>query len=363
MSNPKNIKLNNLIKGIIRDSGVAPIYNCTLSINDPNNNFYYKKSVGVRDESGATIHHNDAFRIGSITKTFTAVIIFQLIEEGFLQLDDKFLDRVTEPTKELLKDLIVFEGVNYSNAITIKNLLQHRSGLRDYFADDERFLATLRAFPNQEWNWRKVMEKYKEYELPQKALSKPNEGYYYSDTNYLLLAVLAEELTHESFHNLLEKRILLPLNLQNTYLEYHQKSKNNTPVTYPYHSIHHLKNINTSFDWGAGGLIANADDLAIFIRALVEGQLFQKVETLQKILTFEESSPPKVPAKRETIYGMGLIKKKIAGHELIGHTSAYGAMMFYEPLYDRSIVISLNQALGVHKAEWLLNKVLEELEV
>ena len=110
-------------------------------------------------------------------------------------------------------------------------------------------------------------------------------------------------------------------------------------------------------------MISNADDLSIFIRALVNLQLFQKEATLQQMLTFEEPSPPKVPAKRETIFGMGLIKKKIAGHELIGHTSAYGAMMFYEPTQDRSIVISLNQALALHKAEWLLNKVLEELEV
>lgn len=363
MSNPKNIELDHLINSIIRDSGMAPIYNGTLAINDPHNNFYYKRAVGVGDESGTALYPNDVFRIGSISKSFTAVIIFQLIEEGLLQLDDLFLDRVSTSTKEVLKDLIVFEGVNYSNTITIKNLLEHKSGLRDYFADDERFLASLTAFPNQEWNWRKVMEKYKEFDLHQKAISKPNEGYYYSDTNYLLLAVLAEELTLESFHNLLEKRILAPLNLQNTYLEYHQKPKNNTPITYPYHSTHHLKNINTSFDWGAGGLLSNADDLDVFIRALVGGQLFQKEATLQQLLTFEAPSLPKVPPKRATIYGMGLIKKKIAAHELVGHTSAYGAMVFYEPKQDRSIVISLNQALALHKAEWLLIKVLEELEV
>lgn len=356
----KKEQLDNLMQRVIRKSGTVPIYNCILTLNNNKKGFYYDNATGTIGESNEPITSDFSFRTGSITKTFTSVIILQLMEEGFLNLHDKFLDRLTVTTQQVLSEVLVFEGVNYSREITIQHLLEHRSGLRDFVSDDERFFKYLISFPKTNWNWKMVMKKYFEYDLHKKAQFKPNNGYHYADTNYLLLAVLIEELTKETFHEVLQKKIIAPLQLQNTYLEYHQKATVNSLIAYPFNGVKSLENINTSFDWGAGGLISTAKDLDIFISALLTGKLFQKKTTLKKIMKFEKSSENNISDKRENLYGLGLNKRKIAGLIFFGHASAYGAMMFYEPVNNISIILSINQALALHKAEWLLNKAIEE---
>lgn len=345
---------------LINPDGSAPIFNCLLYLNDTNKAFGYSNSFGFMDASGAKMESNYRFRTGSITKTFTATIILQLIEEQLLDLDAVFLDCfINNNTKKLFSKIMIFEGVNYSNKITIKNLLQHRSGIRDYFADDDRFFKCIMDFPNQTWEWKRILEKYYEFNLNEKGAFEPDKDFYYSDTNYFLLAVLIEELTNAPFHEVLEKRILSPLALKNTYLEFYQNDKAFTPVVFPFHGLNSLKNVNTSFDWGGGGLISSASDLDIFIRALLAGKLFKKAETLQLMMNFEGNCSNNLSKKRATFYGLGLQQKKIEGQVFIGHSSAYGGMMFYNLETNFSVILSINQVLAPHKAEWFLKKIVE----
>ena len=341
---------------LINPKGSTPIYNCLLYLNATKKNINYSRAFGSIDASEETVDINYGFRTGSIAKTFTATIILQLMEEGLLCIDDAFLNCLIHPkTKNYFAELLLFEGINYSNKITIRNLLQHKSGLRDYYADDERFLKCIMNFPNQNWEWRKVMNTYFEYNLNEKGLFPPNEGFYYSDTNYLLLAVLIEELTNLPFHLVLEKRILKPLSLNATYLEFYQDKKGTTSIIYPFHGTYSLKDVNTSFDWGGGGLISSLNDLDIFLRSLLNGQLFKDVKTLQLMMDFEEDT-----LINNISYGLGLQQKEIGGLKFIGHNSAYGGMLFYNIEFNLSITLTINQVLAPHKAEWLMKKLVED---
>lgn len=354
-------KIEKLMKLLIRNSGSTPIYNCVLYLNNPKKNSNYKAAFGEMNKSGGNVNHNYSFRTGSITKTFTATIIMQLMEEGTLNLDDLFLDSLNETSRKFLKELMLFEGINYSNEITIKNLLQHRSGIRDYFNDDDRFFEHVIKFPFQNWEWKTIMEKYFEYNLNEKGAFHPGKGFYYSDTNYLLLAVLIEELTNMPFHEVLEKRIFNPLSLNETYLEFYQEAKDPAPIIFPFYGSKDLKNINSSFDWGGGGLISSVNDLDIFIRSLLSGQLFNRVETLKLMTNFDdENSIISTSKKERNVYGMGLQQKKIGDYNFIGHNSAYGGMMFYDLNSDFSIIFSINQFYSANKAEWLIKKLTEE---
>lgn len=345
---------------LINPEGSTPIYNCLLNINNPKRDINYKIALGRIDASEKKIATNYRFRTGSITKIFTATIILQLMEEGLLKLENTFLDCLqNDKTKKILSEILLFDRVNYSSQITIKNLLQHKSGLRDYFADDERFFANIKKYPNQDWNWKIILEKYFEYDLNRKGVSKPSESFYYSDTNYLLLAVLIEELTNKIYYEVLEERILNPLSLNDSYLEFHQNKKGTTPIIFPYHGTFSLKDVNTSFDWGGGGLISSTNDLNIFIRSLLTGKLFNDNKTLQQMINFEDDSIISTPKKRKTTYGMGLQQKKIGKHNFIGHNSAYGGMVFYSLESDSSFILTINQVLAAHKAEWLLKKTVE----
>ena len=345
---------------LINPDSSPPIHNCLLNIQSEKKNINYTIALGKIDATNKKNDPNYRFRTGSITKTFTSTIILQLMEEGLLQLDETFLNCLKNTkTKNIFREIMYFEGINYSNKITIKNLLQHKSGIRDYFSDDERFFINLINFPNQSWKWREIMKKYFEFGLHEKGVFRPGMGFHYSDTNYLLLAVLIEDLTHMTFHDVLETRIFNPLSLNDTYLEFFQNKKGSKPIIFPFHGNNNLKNVNTSFDWGGGGLISSTIDLNVFIKSLLKGELFNDKRTLQLMMNFEDDLNNSTQQKGKIAYGLGVQKKKIGKHNFIGHNSAYGGMVFYNLETDSSFIININQVLSPHKAEWLLKKTVE----
>jgi len=349
-------QFDDLAKLLINPKGSTPIHICLLYLNDKINNINYSKAFGNIEASDKAVDINSSFRTGSITKTFTATLVLQLMEEGSLDLNDTFLSCLLNPkTKTYFTELLFFNGINYSNQITVKSLLQHKSGLRDYYADNERFVDDIRNIPNHQWDWKKVMNTYFIYNLNEKGVFKPNEGFYYSDTNYLLLAVLIEEITSLSYHTVLENRLLNRLSLNDTYLEFYHDKKGLAPIVYPYHGTHSLKDFNTSFDWGGGGLLSTAKDLDVFLRSLLEGKLFSDKNTLQLMIDFTTDT-----LKNNISYGMGLQQKEIGGLKFLGHNSAYGGMMFYNIDTNLSIILTINQVLAPHKAEWLMKKVVED---
>ncbi|MFT4684374.1 MAG: D-alanyl-D-alanine carboxypeptidase [Patiriisocius sp.] len=347
-------------KLLINPKGSTPIYNCLLNINSEKKKVNYNIALGQIGASGRKIGENYRFRTGSITKTFTSTIILQLMEEGFLKLEDSFLNCLqNDETKKKLSEILFCGNINYSRKITVKNLLQHKSGLRDCFADDERFFADIKKHPKQDWNWKNTLDTYFKYQLHKKGVFKPGESFYYSDTNYVLLAILIEEITNKKYHEVLEERILNPLSLHDTYLEFHQNKKGSTPIIFPYHGPNSLENVNTSFDWGCGGIVSSTRDLNVFIRALLTGQLFNDIKTLKQMINFDDNSIISSPKKGEIKYGMGIQQKNIGEHNFIGHNSAYGGMVFYNSETDTSLVLNINQVTAPHKAEWLLKKTVE----
>lgn len=349
-----------MIELVIKPAGNFPVYNCMLLVSNKKRNINISKATGSLEKSGGPISPNHGFRTGSITKPFTATIILQLFEDGVLKPEDLFFNFLSPAKKLFLKDLHLFEKTNFSQSITIQQLLQHETGLPDYFSDDKRFFEQILNTPLQEWNWQLVMERFFEYGLNEKAFFPPGSGFHYSDTNYLLLALLIEELTKRKLHEVFTEKIFLPLQLKDTYLEFFQTPKINLPVAYPYYETHSLKEVNTSFDWGGGGLISTMNNLDIFIRSLIAGKLFKNEETLLAMLEFKNYTITN-SSKRLPLYGLGLQKKVIAGYSFVGHISAYGSFMFYDPEKDISIILTLNQVAAMHKAEWLMNKVVEAI--
>lgn len=346
-------QLQLLMSQVLKPGGEAPIHHCLLRVTDHQRNLMFAGAVGEVDETGAVVTPDCRFRTGSITKPFTATVVLQLVEEGLIQLHDP----VIELLEEKLLELHILDGEDYSSQITVQHLLEHSSGLRDYFADDERFLSFVMQHPEQQWDWALIIEKYFAFGLHEKARFQPGQGFYYSDTNYLLLGMLIEHVSGLSLHQLYEERILGPLSLKDTFLEFFQTPKSGGEILYPMYGNVSLKDVNTSFDWAGGGLVSSMGDLEVFIRALLGGRLFKRPETLARMTRFDLADLSQTSVRRSMHYGLGLQQKGISGHMLIGHSSAYASMLYYEPEKDLSIVLTLNQAGAMHKAEWLLNKV------
>ena len=345
---------------VIRPTGTTPIHNCMLFIKDSGSGLNFSRAIGLDGTEGKTVTVDHRFRTGSITKLFTSTLILQFVEEGLLKTNDPYFNLIDDNSKKLLSGLHLLHGIDYSSTISLHHLLNHSSGLRDYFSEDERFLNFVLEHPLHVWDWKGVMEQYFQYGLNTKPAFMPGSGFHYADTNYLLLAVLIEQITGKPIHQVYREKIISPLGLTSTYLEFYEMPDEVKPIVYPFYGMHSLEKINTSFDWGGGGLVSTMNDLDIFIRSLMKGDLFKKPESLALMLQLQNQKPLAESNSEVFHYGLGIQKKGFSGFSFFGHNSAYASMLYYEPEKDISLILSLNQLTAIHKAEWMMKKIILE---
>ena len=184
----------------------------------------------------------------------------------------------------------------------------------------------------------------------------PGEIYHYSDTGFVILALIAEKFSNKSYHRLLRDNIFDPLEMDSTYLAYASDPKPDKwekEISDCYAESFPMVSggFNFSFDWGGGGIVSTAGDLNKFLQALIKGSLFAKSDTLKKMLDFKtylglEDSGTKM--------GLGIFeeKNKKSGNILWGHDGAWGTVMYYEPSKGIYISGTVNQLIGV-PACWL----------
>jgi CubicO group peptidase (beta-lactamase class C family) len=212
----------------------------------------YQNSIGFGDvQNGILAHSTTTYRIGSISKSFTATLIMQLIEEKKLTLDTKLAD--------------FFPGVAHSKEISIEQLLRHESGIFNFTSAPEY----------QEW-----MEKPKtRAELLQiikdgGTVFEPGERMEYSNSNYVLLSLIIEEIEKSSFSEVLTDRIVEPLQLTRTYYGDKINTEKNEALSYTRGEAWILATeTDMSVPLGAGALVSTPTDLNRFFTALFGGEL------------------------------------------------------------------------------------------
>ena len=157
----------------------------------------YHKAFGLADREQNTANTiNTKFDIGSMNKTFTKVVILQLLQEGRLKMNDK-LGKYLDGFSDLA-----------AQTITIEHLLNHSSGFGDYFSEDYFNL------PSNKKTIAALVERIKKMPL----LFKPGEEREYSNSGYILLGAIIERITGDSYYANVEERIIKPLELENTYI-------------------------------------------------------------------------------------------------------------------------------------------------
>ncbi|HKK83107.1 MAG TPA: serine hydrolase domain-containing protein, partial [Atribacterota bacterium] len=139
------------------------------------------------------------FRIGSVTKTFTATVILQMVERGQIDLDETINN-------------IGFNDVLNSDMITVKQLLNMTSGLPDYIYDEE-FIDAFLNNPTNVWTPQQLVD----MAMDSPVNFQPGEDYEYCNTNYILLGMIIEEISDSSYESMVESNIMEPLGLTNTF--------------------------------------------------------------------------------------------------------------------------------------------------
>lgn len=251
-----------------------------------NGKIIYSRSAGYSDfENMKKADADSKYRIGSISKTFTSVLVLKAVEEGKLKLNQTIGE--------------YFPGIKNSDKITIENLLYHRSGIHN-FTDDKEYLT---------WNTRPVTEK-EMIDIIAGGGSdfEPDSKSQYSNSNYVLLTFILEKTFRKPYAELLKKYIAQPLGLTNTKLGGKINTSENECNSYKYMDTWKPETeTDISIPLGAGGIVSTPVDLVKFSDALFGGKLL-KTETLELM---------KTPNGQ---YGMGLFKIPFYEKTGYGHT-------------------------------------------
>ena len=344
--------LRNLVDSNVDVEGEDPIHNAVLLVECPK--IKWKGAAGMADGKQEAMTADHKIKTASITKTFTATLVLQLMEEEYLELEDT-IDKFLDNPVVHLDSLHIYEGIAYGRQITVEQLLNHTSGIRDYM-EDPRFIPDVLAHPSKQYSPDKILEKYYEYQTHRRAVFPPGQAFSYSDVNYVLLALIIEQVTGEPYHVQLRERILDRLGMDNSYLEYYEAPRGDKPLSHAFFSTLDLvTDVNTSFDWGGGGLVSTCEELNTFLRALIDGKLFSKESTLKRML----AAADKGRGGMDYDYGLGIMKRSIHGLTFYGHGGAYDCDLFYCPERNISVCTSLNQMNTHGKRDEFLYQAVE----
>ena len=263
-------------------------------------------AAGVADiDTGRPVRPQFRQRAGSITKTFVATTVLQLVGEHLVDLD--------APIARYLPDVV---PGRLGRQVTVRMLLNHTSGIGDYsaalFSSPEAGEALrFRTFAPQELIG---------IGLSQPVTNAPGERWSYSSTNYIILGLLIERLTGRSYAQEIRRRILRPLGLRHT----------SFPGTSPYirgphmagyvpwtdGSLRDVTVFSPSSSWAAGEMISTAGDLNRFYRALLTGRLLSPA-----LLAQMQTTVPIIPDMPEVAgWGLGILWLATPCGRVWGHT-------------------------------------------
>jgi D-alanyl-D-alanine carboxypeptidase len=263
----------------------------------------------------------DSFRIASVTKTFTAAVVLRLAEDARLALDDP-IGRYLDPA--LVARLNVMDGVPRGQDITIRQLLNHSSGIYDY-ASDEGWIRQVVTDPQRTWTPLELVDEGLARGSPYFA---PGTGFRYSDTGYVLLGLIVERVTGEPLAAAYHRYILDPLRLRHTYLEHWEPAPaGEPPRAHQYLQSYDTTGWNPTFDtFGGGGLVSTSGDLTRFIRGLFAGKVFAHRQTLATMRV-------RNPFSGDYALGIEGVQKsrRRRAPVLWGHDGFFGSFMYYWP--------------------------------
>lgn len=285
-------------------------------------------------ERNHKVDADSAFRIGSTTKSFVATVVLQLAGEKKLSLDDT--------VEKWLPGLIKGKGYDGSK-ITIRQLLNHTSGIADYLTPDLK--EKLIENPS---------ENYTAEQLISRALQlEPVKGWSYSNTNMVIIGLIIQKVTGESYAEQIQKRIINPLSLKETVLPGSSMDipkKNARGYLNTGDKLVDITLFNPSFANASGEMISTGEDMTTFFRALLGGKLLTP-EMQKEMVTHTVDTPLGK-------YGLGIHATKLPdGTEVWGHGGGIpGFTNFAGGTKDGQHVISIN--INVLGAEKQINNIL-----
>ena len=304
--------LNNLISE--RYNSISP--GCAVLV-AKKGQVIYEKGFGIANiELGVPMTPEMIFRIGSITKQYTAIAILQLVEQGKISLQDS--------VQKFIKN---FPGKGHT--ITIENLLTHTSGIKDYEQLDAHIPNAIRI----EFPIKQIIDSIANVPLD----FIPSSKYNYSNSNYFLLGYIIEQVSGKSYKDYLKENVFKPTGLSDTYYDSPTQIIRNRVNGYSMNGSDYRNTdyISMSLVYSAGALLSNVHDVFKWHQALYSFKLVKK-ETLEKAFTAF-----RFPDGNFSEYGYGWFIKDWKGSKSIGHGGAIDGFRSWETYFpDQDIFIT-----------------------
>ncbi|MCX5213739.1 beta-lactamase family protein [Kitasatospora sp. NBC_00240] len=284
-------------------------------------------------DTGAAARADGRFRIGSVTKTFVATVVLQLVAEHKVELD--------APIERYLPG-----AVRGGEGITVRQLLNHTSGLYDYLGDPSVYFHD----DTELGSWL-TTGRWTTYQ-PRQLLDisgrhapnfPPGQQWSYSNTNYVAIGMMIEKVTGRSWNQEVERRIIRPLGLDHTTMP---TTSTAIPGRYAHGYLKResgervdVSRLNPSIAYAAGAGISTTDDLARFNAALLGGRLLRPAQLKEMTTT--------VPIDEEGTfgYGLGLTRRTLPCGDVWGHDggiAGYSTILFGDLAGRHQVAISAN---------------------
>ncbi len=274
----------------------------------------FSKGYGFADADQKVKADNETkYKVGSISKIFTAVITMQLIEEKKLRLETKLSK--------------YFPKIENADKISIGDLLHNRSGIKDYINQDSLSQEEIDT-PNLKQT---ILNKILNYE----SIAEPNTKFEYSNSNYYLLGLIIENITKKSFAENLESRIVKKIGLKNTYYPSEQVNiSKHESYSYLFNGSKWKKTEEWKNDiaFAAGSIISTPNDLTAFLFELFEGKLVKK-SSLENMKELKNG------------YGKALMQMPFGERKFYGHTGgieSFRSVVGYYPTEKVGISLVVN---------------------
>lgn len=308
---------------------------------------YFTSSSG---KNGKAITQNTYFRFASNTKNFTAAAILNMMQDGWLNIDDKIISKIPTSTQSYVPNIPEW-AIPHKDEITIKQLLQHNAGVYDVSNDDVPGCGnspyveyTLKNSPNHQFTSTELVN---QVTINNLTYGVPNTVYHYSNTGYTMLGEIiariysARSRQPKSYDDYLKDKIYgastkVPLNL----FFVDQATDQQLPSPYITGMIQYPTNttitdkINASPHIAEGNGVGTMAQLNRYIRTMMKGE---NVLTKKSVTMMQ--SDQGVANTPETHYGLGCTNNKILGYGHNGATEGYLSTMLYDPKTDVSLVV------------------------
>ena len=321
------------------------IRNMTILVDSPNQGFRWQTARGIANTpNGTPMTIDSAFRVGGVAKMFTSVVILRLVDQGFFTLDtplDDILNDADMPADFSLEQLHQIDGLRRGDDVTSLSLVQRI--ITDVLGDIPSGIS------QQQWSAETLLEYFFESGMSANARFAPGAEFHYANTNYLLLGLVIQKISQRSLAESYQEVIYGQAQMALAYLEWYEDGQVD-PVNHFWEILNGDQTvnldvidaeINTSSEWGGGGVVTNAVELNSFIRELFDGAFFQQASTLEAMRSSDPTSKPGL------LYGLGLEHHvyRLSGKtiDVFGHSGLWGTGVYYIPATGTSIVYTMNQ--------------------